>query len=721
RLKYSCMMSIDGNFHLQRNHKGTRKDAPLSGNAGFWVDDGELEDYVDAKGARVESQERGLRSSCHSFKAGDPSRFVSKGGKAVSGVAMVSCARHSFIQPNGTVDLEKGERFAYVDVAFASVLRKQNREQRHLHTYDIGCKYGIHFKERVTQSVLESETADETNTQDSMARDVLISPSEFPLDFSIKVPSWHVLGHILPCVLANNLRYTPLVGRTAGEGVETIWAVMNAHQYSTREMTHGHRRDCLTDIFNDYNWLKLCSESRRVSSGYFAACQTFLAKASELRSIEDSIGEERLRALEAEAARRGKDQYGAREVKGPSKNKVLIALKKAEEEDNVRMPKVSGPDNSGAGQISPVLFLSNALELEELQFQLQTRNLDAYMAEGTIGADKRRAQHLRSLDALRRRCEEHLAALKILCPGIPETTFVRAQDPTRQALYLPSGFNEDDQKAYNLSQLVKQEGELRIGSAHDHLNALKDALGLRRMLVEAKKTHARGLGQVTRYKSSVNRASDVVTRHQGGYRRHWIAISRLGINKETDPRVRGLQDLKDGDVQDLRDFIDSDRFSGKTGDLPWIWRSIEIELSPSSSVSEVKQAILNWEHEVLRLTWVHARAVRDRWWEEQALLIEELRRIVASFEFLEASWRVKQPSSSLAPLARSGFRSHALKKAAIFQYLAKEARVQLIMVEQHQRREAQAYGEISESMADMGWQSGDMIGSIATTEVEDVL
>lgn len=219
------------------------------------------------------------------------------------------------------------------------------------------------------------------------------------------------------------------------------------------------------------------------------------------------------------------------------------------------------------------------------------------MAEGTVGADKRRAQHLRSLDALRRRCEEHLAALRIICPGIPETIFIRAQDPTRQALYLPSSFSEDHQKAYKLSQLVKQEGELRIGSAHDHLNALKDALGLRRMLVEAKKTHARGLGQATRYRSSVNRASDVVIRHQEGYRRHWDAISHLGINKETDPRVRGLQDLKQSDVQDLRDFIDSDRFSGKTGELPWIWRSIEVELSSSSSETEVKQAILNWEHE----------------------------------------------------------------------------------------------------------------------------
>lgn len=62
RLKYSSMMSIDGNFHLQRNNKGVKKDSPLTGNAGFWVDDGELADYIDGKGARAVEQElvRGL-------------------------------------------------------------------------------------------------------------------------------------------------------------------------------------------------------------------------------------------------------------------------------------------------------------------------------------------------------------------------------------------------------------------------------------------------------------------------------------------------------------------------------------------------------------------------------------------------------------------------------------------------------------------------------------
>lgn len=151
-------------------------------------------------------------------------------------------------------------RFAYVDVALASVIRQQDPSQRHIHTYDIGCKYSVNFKKRVTCSVDGDLEDMEAAARGSLPRDVLIAPSDFPLDFEIKVPSWHVLGHTHECILENNLRYTPLVGRTAGEGVETIWSVMNKHQYSTREMTHGHRRDVLTDLFNDYNWRKLTKE-----------------------------------------------------------------------------------------------------------------------------------------------------------------------------------------------------------------------------------------------------------------------------------------------------------------------------------------------------------------------------------------------------------------------------------------------------------------------------
>lgn len=164
-------------------------------------------------------------------------------------------------------------RFAYVDVPLASVIRQQDKRQRHIHTYDIGCKYSVNFQKRITTSTEGEVVNTEAALRGSLPMDVLIAPEDFPADFEIKVPSWHVLGHTQDCILQNNLRYTPSVGRTAGEGVETIWSVMNKHQHSTREMSHGHRRDVLTDIFNDYNWRKLTREGMLLQICHITASQ----------------------------------------------------------------------------------------------------------------------------------------------------------------------------------------------------------------------------------------------------------------------------------------------------------------------------------------------------------------------------------------------------------------------------------------------------------------
>lgn len=244
------------------------------------------------------------------------------------------------------------------------------------------------------------------------------------------------------------------------------------------------------------------------------------------------------------------------------------------------------------------------------RYQLRTRNLTAYIAEGTVGADKRRLQHIRSLDALRRRCEEHFAALRSLCPEIPEAILGRSQDPTQQDLYLPSSFSLSQRQDYGLTRLAEKEGGLRIGNAHDHLNALKDALGLRRMLVEAKRTHGRGYHHATRSETSIKRASDVVSRHQHGYRRNWDAMVKLGVKLGPGSPAAGLQKLEDSDVQNLRDFIDNRRFAGNSGDLPWIWRLTGNTVAPNASTAEVRQAIESWEQEGNVASFILGYAVR---------------------------------------------------------------------------------------------------------------
>lgn len=312
---------------------------------------------------------------------------------------------------------------------------------------------------------------------------------------------------------------------------------------------------------------------------------------------------------------------------GPTKAKVLIELKKKEDDESLSSLLV---DDDGASRSIPshsgALFLSNAMDIEDLQYvvtgsylvfhaelivnsimdsryQLRHRDLNEYIAEGTAGADKRRAQHMKSLDALRRRIEEHFEALLVVAPGLNGISLSRAQVPTSQELYLPSSelFTRAQREAYGLKALAKQEAVLRVGNAHDYLSGLRDALGLRSLLIQTKKTHARGQIQTTRSEASIARAGKVVQRQEAGYRRNWKAMVALGVQTSPGHPGHGLQELHDNDVQGLRNIIENREYNGNPEQLPWIWKSFSGSTSSSASPSEVQRSIESWEQEG---TWV---------------------------------------------------------------------------------------------------------------------
>lgn len=109
-------------------------------------------------------------------------------------------------------------------------------------TYDIACKYGINFSNRCF------------NTDPSIA---LIPTPDGEMYIAFCVNKFHQESHEEGCSAKNALNYTKFVGRTCGEGVETIWAAMNHLRYSSREMTTGTREETLSEHFNDWNWQKL--------------------------------------------------------------------------------------------------------------------------------------------------------------------------------------------------------------------------------------------------------------------------------------------------------------------------------------------------------------------------------------------------------------------------------------------------------------------------------
>ncbi|THH18987.1 hypothetical protein EUX98_g8857 [Antrodiella citrinella] len=138
---HSLHLSVDGNF--QQNSKHKRKDDndfPLTEGAAYHAHEGAFTKYQATLSA-----EAAEKSTCQDFVAMGFRRHWGN----VSGVVSVVCARHMFVTPCGTVDLQKGERYANVDWALLSAMRPWMSLLCIVFMYDINCQYQINFRTRM--------------------------------------------------------------------------------------------------------------------------------------------------------------------------------------------------------------------------------------------------------------------------------------------------------------------------------------------------------------------------------------------------------------------------------------------------------------------------------------------------------------------------------------------------------------------------------------------
>lgn len=144
-----------------------------------------------------------------------------------------------------------------VDVAFSAALNESYAQgiRFFVITYDIACKYGVNFKSRCCDETCEF---------------VLIPRPAGEMHLTFCVNKFHQESHEDACRAKNSLVNTKYVGRTCGEGVETIWASMNWLRYSTREMSRGGRRETLAEHFNDWNWEKTINFGKACRCSLFA-------------------------------------------------------------------------------------------------------------------------------------------------------------------------------------------------------------------------------------------------------------------------------------------------------------------------------------------------------------------------------------------------------------------------------------------------------------------
>jgi len=120
-------------------------------------------------------------------------------------------------------------------------------------TYDIACQWGINLAQRLlTYRDGPSIRLDSLNS------------------FRVAVPDLYVLGHAPLCQTSFSLAYMDGVGKTHGEGVETIWAHNSSIAVYTRENGPNARHLILDDHWNGWNWRKYIGLRKRLDPGVLA-------------------------------------------------------------------------------------------------------------------------------------------------------------------------------------------------------------------------------------------------------------------------------------------------------------------------------------------------------------------------------------------------------------------------------------------------------------------
>lgn len=226
-------------------------------------------------------------------------------------------------------------------------------------------------------------------------------------------------------------------------------------------------------------------------------------------------------------------------------------------------------------------------------------------------------------------------------------------------LWLPSELPLQLRKDASVQQVADTELRLRRAQAND---ALAEIRRLRRIITGMflfKRLHVDGTGgrSTTRILASYKAFQLKVSRAADRYRAAYNALSSLDPSGPWSTCLRPL--LK----EDIRGPGCNERRANK--DISWIW------LVPGVAASEQHCDVSGDEFmDGVRVEWLHARSRTRRAYEETVLLQEEMRRVLAWFEW-KAAWWLQRSGLRLdtPPLLNAGLASFAAKQAGIYRSL----------------------------------------------------
>ncbi|KAL1689041.1 hypothetical protein GGG16DRAFT_126749 [Schizophyllum commune] len=668
RYLYVLFIALDACFRLKRRKISSReRDPSLADGGSYMVESAPFEEFIKNADEQTEL------STCTGLSAVDHANTKYSKGYAETGKALGLCARHEFIQKNGVVPTQVGERYANTDYAVGSLLRHHSPALRLLLSYDISCQYSKKFEERMKK---------------------LPPLVRFKLAFNFVrfvVPKLHIHGHRLACQLLFNLNWTLGVGRTDGEGVERPWGFLGALCASLRQMGPGSAADTLDDHFGHWNWLKLICLGALLRRRLVDAIAELAIQEGELAEFKRGQAAN-APVWEAEVDAFVKDKVGQPNPfempkTGASEGEVALELAN-EEADQARR----GLEFRHA--MTPSTFMLALLDVENdqrvLLLEIAEKRYESIEQQAELA--RRRTTLTRSINKL------HEVQAVYSPPSLARLAAWRAvadnvDAPAERTPVFPPSALTPSERLQCHPALVDVEHRLREAQCRSSLDNMRNLLIVKSRLLTYKNVNVRHQGPSTRARETLKKNEHKIQRQARKYVAAHAALVNLAGGDASkvqwhplDMRkdIRCMEDGDDGRARGKRrshaDVDGGDEEGAGSGEqaaqtaathlqrcrdatgegrrvISWIWRGVDTSGSSASIYSGIK------------VEYCKAYARKKRWAEEVPLLREEMRRTLVSLDAEVARWqRIAQGEKRQGPLGE-GARAYAYTQANVYRRL----------------------------------------------------
>ncbi|KAK7028210.1 hypothetical protein VNI00_014900 [Paramarasmius palmivorus] len=652
---YRKFISVDVCFRLKRRKISSEQSDPgLATGLAYFVPQDQYQPFQKAVGDQKETD----RCTGGRLAAIEQANVKFNKGYATTGVVLCLCARHEVVEPNGAVDLDKGEKYALTDYAISASQSLSDKSLFRVLSYNIACQYRKNFFNRLP----------------NLPEAIRIDTDKKLWTFA--VPKLHIRGHGLDCQQNFSLHLLRGVGQSDGEGSERHWGNEGPIATSTQEMGPGHRRDTIDDHF--LSW----THRKRVGLGHFLLIRRKAAVKQERIHAQEFLKLSKSQAPSVEEWTKMVDNW----ENGVSEENpyILPDIGSTKEEVRLRFAEEEA-EQAHLGvlalhEVSPSAFMQLGLELEEAQrvLALDVASENWNTAKQKTELITRRAQIQRSIGRLRTLQHIYTPLALSSATSTHETTDVVKSESI--PLMLPSSLDPKVLSQPEMTSWVDMELQFRRGQMRSSIHEVHVCLSIRSRLHRKHAFDTCGQKESKKAREKMAKNDGLLEEAALKFRAAWSATKVLLGGRED---LVGYPYLKDSDIRmieepdmtttgnkrrvkgsQFREYETALLVEGESRKTTsWLWN-----LFDSSEDSKAIQ-------EATRVEWMKARARDLRWKEELELINEEMRRTLLTLEYEAQEWVSWVAKENDSRPEGEGVTAYALRQAAIRRGLARKFQV----------------------------------------------